>query len=254
MSNELLIEVEGNILILSINRPESRNAMNKGVAEQISSALDRLDSDDSLSIAILTGANNNFCSGMDLKGYLRGESPVIPGRGFGGLTERVSAKPIIAAVEGYALAGGFELVLSCDLVVAGKTAKFGIPEVKRGLVAGAGGLIRLPRQLPQKIALEMALTGDFISAERALSLGLINRVSDDGRALSDALELATKIAANGPLATKVSKQIIYSSFDWPLEEIFERQKVLTQPVFSSEDAKEGARAFAEKRSPVWKGK
>ncbi len=253
MSEEVLTQVEDGILIVTINRPEAKNAMNKAAAEGIAAAMDRLDADDDLRVAILTGAGGTFCSGMDLKGFLRGESPSIEGRGFGGITQQGPSKPLIAAVEGYALAGGMELMISCDLVVANKDAKFGIPEAKRGLAAAAGGLMKLPDLIPPKIAMELALTGDFIDATRAYELGLVNRVVE-GSALDAAKELAGKINENGPLAVRVSKQIVDQSRGWSLEERWDEQAKLLPTVFMSEDAREGAAAFAEKRKPNWKGK
>ena len=253
MSEELLTHDQDGILVITINRPEAKNAMTKAAAEGIAAALDRLDSDDSLRVAIITGAGGTFCSGMDLKGFLRGETPSVAGRGFGGLTEAPPKKPLIAAVDGYALAGGLELMIACDLVVANASAKFGIPEAKRGLVAGAGGLIRLPEQIPPRVAMELALTGDFINAERAYALGLVNRLTD-GPALDAALQLAATISANGPLAVQVSKQIISEYKSWPVEERWNRQGTLMGPVFTSADAREGAAAFAEKRKPNWTGK
>ena len=253
MSEELLTEERDGILIITINRPEAKNAMNKAAAEGIAAAIDRLDSDDNLRVGILTGAGGTFCSGMDLKGFLRGESPSIEGRGFGGITQKGPVKPLIAAVEGYALAGGMELMISCDLIVAHKDSKFGIPEAKRGLAAAAGGLMKLPSLIPPKIAMELALTGDFIDAARAYELGLLNRVVD-GSALDAAIELAQKINENGPLAVRVSKQIVDESRGWGLDERWEKQAKLLPQVFMSEDAREGAAAFAEKRKPNWKGK
>jgi len=253
VSEEVLTQVEDGILIVTINRPEARNAMNKAAAEGIAAAMDRLDEDDDLRVAILTGAGGTFCSGMDLKGFLRGESPSIEGRGFGGITQQGPSKPLIAAVEGYALAGGMELMISCDLVVANKDAKFGIPEAKRGLAAAAGGLMKLPDLIPPKIAMELALTGEFIDATRAYELGLVNRVVE-GSALDAAKELAAKINENGPLAVRVSKQIVDQSRGWSLEERWDEQAKLLPKVFMSEDAREGAAAFAEKRKPNWKGK
>ncbi|MBX7500381.1 crotonase/enoyl-CoA hydratase family protein [Qipengyuania sp. YG27] len=252
MSEEVLTSEEDGILVVTINRPEAKNAMTKAAAEGIAAAMDRLDSDDSLRVGILTGAGGTFCSGMDLKGFLRGESPSIEGRGFGGIVQKPPEKPLIAAVEGYALAGGLELMIACDLVVADAGAKFGIPEVKRGLVAAAGGVMMLPDQIPERIAMELALTGDFITAARAYELGLINRVTDD--ALAGAKDLAKSIVANGPLAVRVSKQVIKQSRGWPMDERYTRQTQLIAPVFVSEDAREGAAAFAEKRAPNWKGK
>ena len=253
MSEEVLTSVEDGILVVTINRPDAKNAMTKAAAEGIAAAMDRLDSEDDLRVGILTGAGGTFCSGMDLKGFLRGESPVVEGRGFGGVVQAPPRKPLIAAVDGYALAGGLELMIACDLVVANDGAKFGIPEVKRGLVAAAGGVMMLPDQIPERIAMELALTGDFIDAARAYELGLINRVTN-GSALDGAKELAAKIVANGPLAVKVSKAVIKESRAWPMEERYERQTQLIAPVFVSEDAREGAAAFAEKRAPNWKGK
>ena len=253
MSEEVLTSEEDGILVVTINRPEAKNAMTKAAAEGIAAAMDRLDSDDNLRVGILTGAGGTFCSGMDLKGFLRGESPSIEGRGFGGIVQKPPEKPLIAAVEGYALAGGLELMIACDLVVASTGAKFGIPEVKRGLVAAAGGVMMLPDQIPERIAMELALTGDFIDAARAYELGLINRITD-GEALVAAKELAASIVANGPLAVRVSKQVIKQSRGWPMDERYMRQTQLIAPVFVSEDAREGAAAFAEKRAPNWKGK
>tara|TARA_B100001167_G_scaffold129542_1_gene81201 strand:- start:993 stop:1769 length:777 start_codon:yes stop_codon:yes gene_type:complete len=253
MSEEVLTSEEDGILIVIINRPEAKNAMTKAAAEGIAAAMDRLDSDDNLRVGILTGAGGTFCSGMDLKGFLRGESPSIEGRGFGGIVQKPPEKPLIAAVEGYALAGGLELMIACDLVTANTGAKFGIPEVKRGLVAAAGGVMMLPDQIPERIAMELALTGDFIDAARAYELGLINRITD-GEALAAAKELAASIVANGPLAVRVSKQVIKQSRGWPMDERYTRQTQLIAPVFVSEDAREGAAAFAEKRAPNWKGK
>jgi enoyl-CoA hydratase len=191
---------------------------------------------------------------MDLKAFVSGETPVVEGRGFAGLCEHKITKPLIAAVEGYALAGGFEMAISCDLIVAADNATFGIPEAKRGLVAGAGGLVKLPKQIPSRIAKELALTGDFFTASRAYELGLINKVVPVGEALDAALVLAQKIAANGPLAVSVSKEVIDNAQDWTTDAMFARQGELIDPVFSSEDAIEGATAFAEKRAPVWKGR
>lgn len=250
---ELLTEVRDGVLIVTINRPEAKNAMNQAAAQGIAAAMDRLDSDDSLRVAILTGAGGTFCSGMDLKGFLRGERPSVDGRGFGGITEKGPVKPLIAAVEGYALAGGFELMISCDLVVANANAKFGIPEAKRGLAAAAGGLVKLPQMIPPKIAMELALTGEFIDAQRAYDLGLVNRVTD-GSALDAALELAAKVTANGPVAVRVSKQVINESPDWSYADRWNNQAELMPQVFMSEDAREGSLAFAEKRAPNWKGK
>ena len=251
--SEVLTEVEDGVLIVTINRPEARNAMNKAAAEGISAAMDRLEAEDGLRVAILTGAGGTFCSGMDLKGFLRGETPSVEGRGFGGLSQWTPKKPVIAAVDGYALAGGMELALSCDLIVASAGAKFGIPEAKRGLAAAAGGLIKLPRQIPPRIAMELALTGDFIDAQRAYELGFINRIVE-GPAIEGAKDLARSIAANGPLALIASKAIVRESHTWSNEEMWDKQAAYIAPVFTSSDAREGAAAFAEKRKPNWQGK
>ena len=250
---EVLTQVEDGVLIVTINRPEAKNAMTRAAAEGIAAAMDRLDADDDLRVGIITGAGGTFCSGMDLKGFLRGETPSVEGRGFGGVVQAPPAKPLIAAVEGSALAGGLELMIACDLVVANSAAKFGIPEVKRGLVAAAGGVMMLPDQIPERIALELALTGDFIGAERAFQLGMINEVTD-GPALDAAKALAAKIAANGPLAVKVSKAVMKQSRGWAMEDRYANQGKLIAPVFTSLDAREGAAAFAEKRKPNWTGK
>jgi enoyl-CoA hydratase len=252
-ASEVLTEVRDGVLIVTINRPEAKNAMTKTAAEGIAAAMDRLDAEDELRVGVLTGAGGTFCSGMDLKGFLRGESPTVEGRGFGGVVQSPPKKPLIAAVEGYALAGGLELMIACDLVVANSGAKFGIPEVKRGLVAAAGGVMMLPDQIPERIALELALTGEFIDASRAYSLGLINEVTE-GAALDGALALAAKIAANGPLAVRISKQVMKESRGWAHEDRYAKQGQLIAPVFMSHDAREGAAAFAEKRKPNWTGK
>ena len=254
MAEEVLMDVTDGILTVTLNRPKARNAANKALAEGVAAAMDRLDSDDSIRVAILTGAGGTFCSGMDLKAFVTGETPNVEGRGFAGLTEATPRKPLIAAVEGYALAGGLELAISCDLIVAADDAKFGIPEVKRGLAAAAGGLIKLPRQIPKRLAMELALTGDFISAQRAYDIGLINEVVPAGTALEAAQALAARIVANGPLAVEISKQVVLQSEDWSADEMWQKQQELTMPVFISEDAIEGSVAFAEKRAPNWKGK
>lgn len=254
MSDEVLTEVSDGIAVITINRPEARNAVNAAVATGIAAAMDEFEQRDDVVVAVLTGAGGNFSSGMDLKAFMRGELPEAADRGFGGIAAKPPAKPLIAAVEGYALAGGCEMALSCDLIVAARDAKFGLPEVKRGLVAGAGGLVRLPRRVPYQVALEIALTGEFISVERAYTVGLVNRVAEPGAALDDALALARVIAANGPLAVRVTKSVIARSLDWPAAEAFERQMPLIGPVFTSADAMEGAMAFAEKRQPRWQGK
>jgi enoyl-CoA hydratase len=253
-SAPVLVAAADGVMVITINRPAARNAVNAAVAKDIAAALDDFDQRDDLVAGIITGADGTFCAGMDLKGFLRGERPALPGRGFAGITEAPPAKPFIAAVEGYALAGGCEIVLACDMVVAARGAKFGIPEAKRGLVAAAGGLFRLPERIPPNIAMELALTGDFLPAGRAYDLGLVNRLTDDGAALAGAREIARAIAANGPLAVRASKRVITESPSWPVAQRWERQRDIIDPIFTSEDAKEGARAFAEKRAPVWQSR
>lgn len=251
--SEVLTEVRDGVLIVTLNRPEAKNAANRALSEGVAAAMDQLDSDDTLRVGIITGAGGTFCSGMDLKGFLAGEVPFVKGRGFAGLTEAPPKKPLIAAVDGYALAGGFEIMLTCDLVVANKDARFGIPEAKRGLAAAAGGLVRLPRQISPRLAMELALTGDFITAQRAYEIGLINRVTD-GVALDGALELAASITANGPLAVARSKRVIVESREWSEAEMWTKQSETLGNLFASEDAREGAAAFAQKRKPEWKGR
>jgi enoyl-CoA hydratase len=250
----VLTEPDGGVLTITLNRPQARNAVDQALAEGVAAALDDLDARDDLRIAIVTGAGGTFCSGMDLKAFVTGERPWAGDRGFAGIAQRSARKPLIAAVEGYALAGGFEVALSCDLIVAARDARFGIPEVKRGLVAAAGGLLRLPRRIPYHLAMELALTGDFIDGERAAQLGIANRVAESGQALTVARELADAIVRNAPLALAASKEIVQRAAEWSEEEGWQRQGELVGRVFGSEDAQEGARAFAEKRDPVWRGR
>jgi enoyl-CoA hydratase len=242
------------VLVITINRPDQRNAVNAAVSQGIAAALDELDADPGLSVGVLTGAGKGFCAGMDLKAFVAGERPHVEGRGFAGITQRAADKPLIAAIEGFAVAGGLEVALACDLIVAARGARLGVPEVKRSLVAAGGALLRLPRVLPRNVANELALTGDPIDAERAYELGLVNRLADPGQALEVALQLAEAIAANGPLALAATKRILLESADWPDAEFFTRQGKISDPVFASEDAREGATAFAERRDPVWEGR
>jgi enoyl-CoA hydratase len=251
----VLRELRGErVLVITINRPDQRNAVNAAVAQGIGAALDELDADPGLSVGVLTGAGKGFCAGMDLKAFVAGERPHVEGRGFAGITQRSSEKPLIAAVEGFAVAGGLEVALACDLIVAARGARLGVPEVKRSLVAAGGALLRLPRVLPRNVANELALTGEPIDAERAYELGMVNRLAEPGQALEMALQLAETIAANGPLALAATKRILLESVDWPDAEFFARQGKISDPVFASEDAREGATAFAERRDPVWKGR
>jgi len=254
VSDEVLVERRGAVQVITINRPEARNALDRAVAEGVAAAVDELDASDELRAGVLTGAGGTFSSGMDLKAFLRGETPAIEGRGLCGITRTPPRKPLIAAVEGWALAGGFELVLACDLVVAGRTARFGVPEVKRSLVAAGGAALLLPKRVPYAVALEMLLTGEPVDADRAAAVGLVNRVVDEGGAVDAAVELASLIAGNGPLAVAATKQIAAATRDWSAEEGWARQDEITGPVFASEDAREGSVAFAERRAPVWRGR
>jgi enoyl-CoA hydratase len=250
----VISERRGNVLLITLNRPEVRNAVNGALAAGVAGALDELDSDDALSVGVLTGAGGFFSAGMDLGAFVRGESPWFGDRGFAGIAQRASRKPLIAAIEGFAVAGGFEIALACDLLVAARGAKLGIPEAKRSLVAAGGALLRLPRRMPYHIVMELALTGDTLPAERFYEFGVVNRLAEPGSAVDVAMELAATLAKNGPLALAASKQILQEQFDWSSAEMWENQGAISGPVFASEDAKEGANAFKEKRDPVWKGR
>jgi enoyl-CoA hydratase len=219
----------------------------------VAGALDELDATGELAVGVLTGAGGFFSAGMDLGAFVRGDLPWFGDRGFAGIAQRGSRKPLIAAIEGFALAGGLEIALSCDLIVAARGARLGIPEVKRAIVAGGGGLLRLPRRMPYHVVMELALTGDPLPAERFHDFGVVNRLAEPGSAVDVALELAALLARNGPLALAASKRILAEQFDWSSEEMWERQGEIAGPVFVSEDAKEGASAFKEKRDPVWRG-
>ncbi len=253
MSHTVTTEREGHVLVITVCRPEMRNAIDRATSQAIAQAMDVLDSDSNLTVGILTGAGAHFCSGMDLKAFLRGERVELPGRGLAGIIETPPRKPLIAAVEGYALAGGFEIALACDLMVAADNAQFGLPEVKRGLIAGSGGLMRLPQRIPRQIAMQYALTGDLMSAAEAREWGLVNQLTAPGEALAAAKVLAHKIAANAPLAVQVSKQVVVESWDWSAKERWQRQNALLENIIHSDDAREGALAFSEKRPPVWTG-
>ncbi|MBH0781034.1 crotonase/enoyl-CoA hydratase family protein [Nocardia bovistercoris] len=254
MTDTVLTEFGDGIAVITINRPEVRNAIDRVTARGIAAAVDEFEGRSDLVVGILTGAGGTFCSGMDLEAFLRGEAPLVRGRGFGGLVERPPTKPLIAAVEGWALAGGFELALSADLIVASRTARFGIPEVKRGLVAAAGGLLRLPKTLPYQLAMQIALTGEPLSAVDGHRYGLVNVLSEPGAAVADARELAMRIACNAPLAVEATKQIVAGAARWVDAEGFAAQEQAVAKVLASQDAREGARAFAEKRAPRWQGR
>jgi enoyl-CoA hydratase len=250
----VLTERRGRVLLITLNRPDARNSVDAALAAGVAAALEELDGDAELRVGVITGAGKGFSAGMDLKAFVRGESAYVDGRGFAGITQRSSAKPLIAAIEGFAVAGGLEVALSCDLIVAARGAKLGIPEVKRSLVAAGGALLRLPRRIPYHAAMEMALTGDPISAERGHELGLVNRLAGPGAAVDVAIELAEAVAKNAPLALAASKRIVLESPGWSEDEAWGRQGEIAGPVFVSEDAREGATAFAEKREPVWRGR
>jgi enoyl-CoA hydratase len=251
---DLLVERRGAVLLLTFNRPHARNALTLAGARRMVAALKELDDDPELRVAVLAGAGGNFCSGMDLKAFLHGERPYVEGYGYAGFTERAPHKPMIAAVEGYALAGGFEAALACDIIVASREAKFGLPEVKRGLVAAAGGLMRLPRRIPYHIAMQHVLTGEMMSAQSAAHWGLVNELVEPGGALAAAMTLAKRISENAPLAVMASKHVVSESGSWQVDDMFERQANFIDHVFHSEDAQEGSKAFAEKRLPCWAGR
>jgi enoyl-CoA hydratase len=253
-SEPVLAERRGNVLLITLNRPEVRNSVNAALAAGVGGALDELDADDGLSAGVLTGAGGFFSAGMDLGAFVKGESPWFGDRGFAGIAQRASRKPLIAAIEGFAVAGGMEIALACDLIVAAKGAKLGIPEAKRSLVAAGGALLRLPQRMPYHVVMELALTGDTMPAERFYDFGVVNALAEPGGAVDAALELAERLAKNGPLALIASKQILQEQFDWSSEEMWGKQAEITAPVFASEDAKEGANAFKEKRDPVWQGR
>lgn len=244
----------GPVLLMEFDRLEARNAIDLPTAEAISAALDELDGDPALRVGIVTGRGGCFSTGMDLKAFALGQRPTVPGRGFAGIVAQPPVKPLIAAVEGYALAGGFEIALSADLIVASETAVFGLPEVRRGLIASGGALMRLPRRIPYHVAMDLILTGEFRDAEWAHRNGLVSRLVGAGEALAEAERLADVLGANGPLALLASKQIVEESALWPSDEMFERQRRFSEPVSRSRDALEGATAFVEKRPPRWTGR
>jgi enoyl-CoA hydratase len=250
----VLTERRDGVLVITINRPEVRNAVNGAVAQGIAEALDTLDAEQDLQLGILTGAGGFFCAGMDLGAFVKGESPWFGDRGFAGIAQRSARKPLIAAIEGFAVAGGFEVALACDLIVAAEGAKLGIPEAKRSLVAAGGALLHLPKRMPYHAVMELALTGDPWPAERFHALGVVNRLAAPGSAVDEALALAAAIVRNGPLALAASKEIVQQQFDWSAAEQWAKQGEIAGPVMTSADAREGASAFKEKRDPVWQGR
>ena len=254
-STELLVtERHEGVLTIVINRPAQKNAINREVAVQLAAALDELDSDPTLSVGVLTGAGGTFSAGMDLKAFANGQTPILPGRGFGGITQAQVRKPLVAAVEGWALGGGFEMVLACDVIVAAQDAKFGLPEVKRGLIAGEGGVIRLPQRIAYHVALTALLTGEPISAADAKRYGLVSELTASGAALQEAQKLAHRIAGNAPLALAKVKQVLRETQGLNDTEAFKRQAENASSLLNTEEAHEGALAFAEKRAPVWRGR
>jgi enoyl-CoA hydratase/carnithine racemase len=254
MSRTVRFAVDDHVAVITIDRPDVRNAIDLETALAIADALDEADESDEVRSIVLTGTSKMFCAGMDLKAFsATGERPVSPTRGAFGIVERPPEKPILAAVEGKALGGGFELALACDLIVAGRTAAFGLPEVKRGLVAAAGGVLRLPQRIPFSIAMEIILAGEPINAARAAELGLVNVVVEPEQAASAAIALARRIAENAPLAVRAAKKVARAAREWSDADGFDRQRPLLEAVRGSQDAVEGARAFVEKRPPRWVG-
>ncbi|MEV7320786.1 crotonase/enoyl-CoA hydratase family protein [Streptomyces sp. NPDC093970] len=245
---------DGRTLLITIDRPRARNAVNASVAAGLASALDELESDPELRAGVLTGSEGNFSAGMDLKAALQGESPDVPGRGFGGVTEVDRQKPLIAAVEGWAVGGGFELALACDLIVASQDAHFGLPEVTRGLIAAGGGVIRLPRRIPYHLAMGVLLTGEPMTGRRAGELGLVNQVVPAGQAVAEALLLAERLAANAPLALAAVKEVVRAADGAPESEAFAAQRTVMKKLMATADVREGMTAFAERRAPQWTGK
>jgi enoyl-CoA hydratase len=253
MTGELLVERRGPILIITINRPGVRNAINRAVAAGLDAAVQELDEADDLKVGVLTGAGETFCAGMDLKMFAAGTRPTTAGRGLIRMLEKPPEKPLIAAVEGYALAGGFELVLACDVVVASTTAQFGLSEVKRGLIASGGGLLRIGHWLPRGLAMKLALTGEMLPADDAFRLGLVSKIVAPGLACNEAVAVAECISANAPRAVQVSKKMLVQSRNWAPDRAFELQAPFVEEIMNSDDAAEGAKAFVEKRKPTWVG-
>jgi enoyl-CoA hydratase/carnithine racemase len=250
----VVVREDGNVLVITLNRPHVRNAIDIATAERLSRALDHLDETEAIRCGVILGEGDVFCAGMDLKAMARGEPrPVTADRGGLGIVGRGPVKPLVAGVQGAALGGGFEVALSCDVIVAADTAQFGLPEVRRGQVAGGGGAVRLPHRVPFHIAAEMLLTGEPITAARAASLGLVSAVVARADLIAMTLETAGKIASNAPLAVQGTKKLLHATMDWPGADAIRRQEPIINAVRTSKDAAEGARAFAEKRPPIWRG-
>ena len=254
MTQRILTERRGPILIVTINRADAKNAFDSDTSEQMNDAMDLLDRENELFVGVITGAGGTFCAGRDLKEAAAGTTRPRPRRGGFGIVATPPRKVLIAAVEGHAVAGGFELCLACDLIVAARDAKFGLPEVRHNLVAIGGGLFRLPRRMPYHLAMELALTGEFRDAEFFYRHGIVNRIVDRGTTLAEALTLADALSQNGPTALAATKEIVRRAVDWKEEEAWREQMVYAKRAAESEDRKEGLRAFAEKRKPQWKGK
>ncbi len=259
MGDLVVVEQRGAARILRLNRPEARNALSPELIGELGAALDAAVADDAVRAVILTGTGDRaFCAGMDLRAFASGRTSRGAGGGapmgaFGRFIRDSIPKPIIGAAQATAVAGGFELLLACDLIVASSSAQFGIPEAKRGLFAAGGGVF-LSKRIPLALALELGLTGDLITAERALALGLINRVVAPERVLDEALALAERITANGPLGVRATKELMRLAAGATIREAEQRQAALQSQVFGSEDAKEGSLAFVERRAPNWKGR
>jgi enoyl-CoA hydratase len=250
---ETRVEAIGPVLVVTIDRPQARNALNDQVSLVIAEAMDRLDEDTDLRVAVLTGAGGCFSAGMDLKASREGQRAEIGGRGFGGLAKRPPRKPLIAAVEGFALGGGFELALACDLIVAARDARFGLPEVSRGRIAAGGSLLRLQQSTTRQVAMQLALIGEPVTGTQAADYGIVNFVCDPGAALEQAMVIARAIANNAPLAVIATKAVLTGARDWRADEAWDRQNEIAEPIRASEDAREGITAFIEKRAPQWRG-
>ncbi|MFF1769901.1 crotonase/enoyl-CoA hydratase family protein [Streptomyces sp. NPDC058249] len=247
-------EERDGIFVITIDRPEARNAIDGATARAMAAAVDRLESRDDLRVGVISGANGVFSAGMDLKAFAAGDTPIVEGRGFAGITRAQIRTPLIAAVEGYALGGGTEMALACDMIVAARNATFGQTEVHYGIVPPEGGMVRLPERIPRNIALELLLTGEPLPAERAERFGLVNYLTEPGQALKRAMELATSIAQNAPLAVDAVKRVVNERRAFSDQDAFVEQDQIVAPVLASHDAQEGAHAFAEKRPPHWQGR